>query len=213
LNFQKLTLPNSLTLIRLICSPLFLPLFFVYLLPQNIVWVNCVLALIFIFFSLTDFFDGFLARRYGQESEVGKVLDPIADKFLLYATLIALQAAGKLYFYWVIILVGREFFVMGLRIIMLQHKINIPVSFAAKIKTALQMVFLTFVIINPYQALGMRKALWWNGIEYGLLALTIYLSLATAKNYYKEFMNRLREEQLMQEIYPEIIKEEVQKEE
>ncbi len=198
-----MTLPNTLTLIRLICSPLFLPLFFVYLLPQNIFWVNCVLALFFIFFSLTDFFDGFLARRYGQESLVGKVLDPIADKFLLYATLIALQAAGKLYFYWVIILVGREFFVMGLRIMMLQHKIDIPISFTAKIKTALQMAWLTFVIINPYQAFGIRKALWWNGIEYGLLALTIYLSLLTAKNYYLAFINRLREEQLMQEMYTE----------
>lgn len=165
------------------------------------------LAFLFILFSMTDFFDGFLARRYGQESIVGRVLDPIADKFLLYATLIALQAAGKMYFYWVIILVGREFFVMGLRIMMLEHKENIPVSFMAKIKTAVQMTYLTFVIINPYQAIGIRKALWWNGIEYGLLALTLYLSIITAKNYYSEFMKRMREKEMMREIYPEIMEE------
>jgi len=207
-NFPKITLPNWLTLIRLVCSPLFLPILFVYLLPQNIFWVNCALALLFVVFSLTDFFDGFLARRYGQESMLGNVLDPIADKFLLYATLIALQAAGKIFFYWVIILVGREFFVMGLRIIMLQHKMDISVSFKAKIKTAVQMVYLTFIIINPYQALGIRRALWWNGIEYGLLVLAIYLSLITAKNYYFIFMDRLREKEMMHEIYPEIIEEE-----
>jgi len=188
----QLNLPTFLTLIRLIVSPLALPLLFVYFLPFNILWINCALAIIFLLMSLTDFFDGYLARRYKQETQIGKLLDPIADKFLVFSSLIALLTINKIYFYWVIILIGREFFVMGLRLIALEHQLNVPVSYLGKLKTVLQITYITFVIINPYQALGFTKAASWNAFEALLLAATLLISLLSAKRYYHGFMKVFR---------------------
>ena len=123
-----INLPTILTLIRLILSPLVLPVILVYLLPLNIFWVNGVLAVIFMLLSITDFFDGYLARKYNQETVLGKVLDPLADKFLTYSALIGLLAAHKIYFYWVVILIGRELFILGLRHVALEHRLEVSVS-------------------------------------------------------------------------------------
>lgn len=187
--------PNLLTIFRLVCSPLFLPFIIVYLLPYNIFWLNCVIALFFCLFAATDFFDGYLARKLHQETTFGKVLDPIADKFLLYATLVALLAAHKIFFYWVIILIGREFFMMGLRYIALEQAILVPVSLLGKIKTALQMIMICVIIINPCQALGLTGAFAWNGVELGLILLTIAISLKSAKDYYNFFMFTFRKKE------------------
>lgn len=186
-----LTLPNLLTLIRLIASSVCLPFFLVYFLPKHTVWINSILAIVFVAVSLTDFFDGYFARRYALESDLGKLLDPIADKFLLYATLTALLAADKIFFGWVIILIGREFFLMGLRHIALSRHFSIPVSQFGKCKTALQMLTLTFIIMNPYQALGLTGALWWNGMELCLLVCTSCVSLLSAYHYYVQFIIQL----------------------
>lgn len=180
--------PTFLTLTRLIISPLVLPFFFVYVLPYNYVLLNGLLALFFLALSLTDLFDGYLARKFSQETVLGTMLDPIADKFLLYATLVALLAAGKLYFYWVIILIGREFFVMGLRAIALEHSFAIGVSQAGKLKTVIYTAFLTVVIANPYQAQGLSGAPLYNGVQTILLVLSLMLSLLSAKYYYDVFM-------------------------
>ncbi len=196
--FKHLNLPNTLTLIRLILSPLILPLILVYLLPLNYFWLNTVLACVFILLSLTDFFDGYLARKYNQETVLGKLLDPLADKFLTYSALIALLAAGKIYFYWVIILVGRELFILGLRHVALEYDLEIPVSALGKIKTFLLMTCITFIIFNPYQQLGLT-AMRWNGIEFALLASTILLSLLSAKQYYDEFIHQFMQQLKNQE--------------
>ena len=124
--------PNLLTFIRLVVSPLTLPVLLVYLLPYNILWVNILLAALFLVFSFTDFFDGYLARKWGQETTMGKMLDPIADKFLSASVLIALVASHKLFFYWAVILIGRSLFMMGLRIVSFEHGIPVPVSLWGK---------------------------------------------------------------------------------
>jgi len=186
---ELINLPNTLTLIRLVLSPLFLPLLFVYLLPFNIFWLNCALAFLFVLFGLTDFFDGYFARRYQQVTSIGKMLDPIADKFLVYSTLIALLAIGKIYFYWVVILIGRDFFVMGLRQVALENNFSVAVSGYGKLKTAFQMLFITFVLVNPHKDL-MMSAFAWNMIEYCLLAGTLILTVFSAKTYYHSFMNK-----------------------
>jgi len=186
---KHVNIPTGLTLLRLIVSPLVLPLLIVYLGKYNFFWVNMLLAFIFVLLSLTDFFDGYLARKLDQETEIGKALDPIADKFLVYSTLIALLAVGKIYFYWVVLLIGRDFFMMGLRQIALERDITVSVSYLGKIKTAFQMIFLTFVIINPYQALWFSgNGLLWNGIEAILLGVTLFLSLYSAQKYGQFFM-------------------------
>lgn len=185
------TLPNTLTLIRLILSPLALPLLLAYFLPLNLIWINILLALLFVAFGLTDYFDGYFARRYSQQSVIGGLLDPIADKFLVYSTLIGLLAAGKIYFYWVVLLIGREFFIMGLRLVAQEYAFSIPVSYLAKLKTAVTMLCLTYIIYNPYQQLGLTGAFGANMLEYVLLAASIGLSLYTAKQYLDGFLARL----------------------
>lgn len=190
---MKPNFPTFLTLIRLILSPIILPLLLVYLLPLNSIIINSLLALLFIFFSLTDFFDGYLARRLGQETSLGKALDPLADKFLVFSVLVSLLAVHKIYFYWVIIFIGREFFVMGLRQIALEKGLMIHVALLGKLKTALQMIYLTIAIVNPYQSLGFNDVgFWWNGVETGLLVVTLLLSLVSARYYYTAFMKELK---------------------
>jgi len=187
---NRFNVPTLLTLVRL-GSPLILPLILVYFLPFNLLWVNVVLAVIFMLFGFTDFLDGYLARKYGQITVIGRLLDPVADKFLLYSTLVALLTAGKVNFYWVLILIGREFFIMGLRIIALEQKFYVPVSYLGKVKTTLQMMILGFIILNPYQQLGFTHALWWNSTEMFLLLMAVLFSLLSAKTYCDVFMRQL----------------------
>ena len=189
--FKEYNFPIILTLTRLLLSPIVIPLLLFYLLPYNHIVINAILAHIFILFGLTDFFDGYLARRYQQETVLGRVLDPIADKFLIFSTLIALLAVEKIYFFWVILFVGREFFVMALRQLSLEHNFSLLVSTGGKFKTAIQFIMLSFIILNPYHHFGMMKCIKWNIIEQGLLMLALFLSLYTAYRYYRAFMNRL----------------------
>jgi len=186
---KELSLPMILTYIRLIGAPLVLPFFLVYLLPYNVFWLNCSLATLFFLFGLTDFFDGYLARKYGQVTTTGAMLDHIADKFLLYSTLIGLIAAHKLYFFWAILWIGREFFIMTLRQIALEHDVSITVSSYGKVKTVMQIACLTVVIANPTHGLSI-SASYWNIAELTLLLCATALSLASAYNYFVVFMQQ-----------------------
>ncbi len=187
----ELSFPMLLTCIRLIGSPIILPFLLVYLLPCNIFWINCSLAAIFVLFGLTDFFDGYLARKYHLVTATGAMLDHVADKFLLYSTLIALITAHKLYFFWAIIWIGREFFVMTLRQIALENDFSITVSSYGKVKTVAQMACLAFIIANPYHTHTLN-ALYWNGTELLLLLLGTALSIGSAYNYFSVFMKQYK---------------------
>lgn len=154
--------------------------------------INLFLALFFVLVSVTDFFDGYLARRYRQETKIGKTLDHIADKFLVYATLVSLLAVHKIYFYWVIILIGREFFVLGLRIIALEHNLEVSVSTFGKIKTATQMILLTFLIVMPSRSLTLQGSVASALINYSLIILTLVFSLYSALAYAQSFYYALQ---------------------
>lgn len=188
----SLNLPLTLTLIRLVLSPILLPIFLTLYLPANNLIINCMLAVFFLLFALTDLLDGLLARRFKQVTNVGKMLDPIADKFMVYSTLITLVYVQKLYFYWAIIIIGREFFVMALREIALFYRFTVPVAWLGKIKTAFQMIFITWIIINPAQNLGWQAPLW-NGIELILLAFTLVFTIASAVWYYHDFIIKFKQ--------------------
>lgn len=174
-----LNIPIALTLIRLIGAPVLLPGLLVWLLPYNDAQITLLLGIFFVLLSFTDFLDGYVARRYHQETIVGRALDPLADKFLLVASLVALVALQRIYFYWAILFIVREFFVMGLRALALEYNFSVPVLPLGKIKTASQVVYITMVIFNsPYQTAALTVAL--------------LLSYISAYGYYRQFMDTLR---------------------
>ena len=192
-----LNFSNFLIFIRLVISPLTLPVLLVYLLPYNILWVNFLLSGLFALFSLTGFFDGYFEKAWKQEAKLGRLLDPIANKFLSVSVLIALVAAHKIFFYWAIILIGRLLFSMGLRIISLERAMPIPVSFWGKLNTLVQMVYIAIAIFNPYQHWGLSSKV--TILEWGLLVAVILLSVICVKNYLHEFVAQFMMRHKMEE--------------
>lgn len=142
-------IPTFLTLFRLVFSFIF-PFILYYVLPFGIDWLNTSLAIIFFLVSLTDFFDGFLARWWKQETFLGKELDPIADKIFFIGPCIALVAMEKLYFYWAFIFISRELIISGLRSSALRYGLTVSVSWLGKIKTVFQYSYLTLIIGAPW---------------------------------------------------------------
>ncbi len=182
----KINFPTALTLLRLLLSTTILPIILVLFLPYNILGINLLLAAFFALISFTDFLDGYLARKLNQETDFGKILDPIADKFLLYATLLSLVYIHKIYFYFAVILIGREFFIAGLREAGGYMGIKIPVSYFGKLKTTLQNIFLILAIANPYQDLGFSSL--FNISQWAFMWLAILTSLISAYIYYNGFV-------------------------
>jgi CDP-diacylglycerol--glycerol-3-phosphate 3-phosphatidyltransferase len=191
MNKSTITFPTYLTLARLCAAPILLAPLFVFLLPFNYWLVNYLLALLFLIFGLTDFFDGFIARRYHQESSLGSVLDPIADKFLIHSSLIGLLAAGKISFIWVLAFVCRDLCMMGLRQIAAEKGFAVPVSHWGKVRTVFVMLYIAIAIANPAKGiLTWTESPYWYGAEYGVLAIALLLNWYSLKRYYRYFFER-----------------------
>jgi CDP-diacylglycerol--glycerol-3-phosphate 3-phosphatidyltransferase len=135
----KLNLPTILTLSRIVLIPVFI--FTVYLHPVFG-------ALIFGIASLTDFFDGYLARRSGDITKFGIILDPIADKFLIISALIVLVDMARLPAWIAITIIVREFLVTGLRVVALSKDIVIAAELGGKIKTTTQIIAILCLILD-----------------------------------------------------------------
>ena len=186
---KKITFPTYLTLIRLIGAPSLVPFFIVHYASRNDFMINVSIACLFLLFGFTDFLDGFFARKYCQQSQLGATLDHLADKFLTFSAFVALLAIGKISYVWVLLLVGREFFVMGLREIALENEMSIKVSSFGKLKTAMHIALIAWMIINPMQG---QISLFWNGMEFILLAGSVIISWASALNYFIMFYAQLK---------------------
>jgi CDP-diacylglycerol--glycerol-3-phosphate 3-phosphatidyltransferase len=135
----KLNLPTILTLSRIVLIPVFI--FTVYLHPVFG-------AFIFSIASLTDFFDGYLARRSGDITKFGIILDPIADKFLIISALIVLVDMARLTAWIAITIIVREFLVTGLRVVALSKDIVIAAELGGKIKTTTQIIAILCLILD-----------------------------------------------------------------
>lgn len=188
MNIFYYNLPTVLTLLRLIASPFLMPILIVLVLPLNVFKYNVFVSLFFAILSLTDFLDGYLARRYKLETKLGSVLDPIADKFLLFSTLIGLVYINKIFYFWAIIFIGREFFIMCLREVALTNCFVIKVSYLGKLKTTFQLLYLTFLIINSNKNLQFC-----NLIENILLILALYFTIYSALEYFKTFIKEYKQ--------------------
>ena len=141
---MKIKIPNYLTIGRIIIVPIFVISFY---LPGF--YGDIIPLALFVTASFTDFLDGLLARMYKEESQLGELLDPIADKILVAAALILLVMNGTIKNYEVIaaiIILTREILISGLREFLAIGKIKLPVSNLAKLKTFLQMFSISILL-------------------------------------------------------------------
>ncbi|WP_102957927.1 CDP-diacylglycerol--glycerol-3-phosphate 3-phosphatidyltransferase [Mangrovicella endophytica] len=146
------SLPNILTYARIIAVPLVVLCFFIEGQFRGTDFARWTALFIFIAASVTDFFDGYLARAWQQTSTIGRMLDPIADKLLVAASLLLLAADGTIagWSLWAaIVILCREILVSGLREYLAELKVSVPVTRLAKWKTAIQMVAIGFLLAGP----------------------------------------------------------------
>lgn len=143
-----INVPNTLSMIRIVLIPVFI---YVYYLPYA--WSHIAATALFGLASLTDWFDGYLARKLGQQSSLGAILDPLADKLMVVVVLILLVAAdpqNNWLLFSTVIIITREIFISTLREWMAKQGegSKVAVSFAGKVKTTLQMIALLFLIFR-----------------------------------------------------------------
>ncbi|MDB5594482.1 MAG: CDP-diacylglycerol--glycerol-3-phosphate 3-phosphatidyltransferase [Hyphomicrobiales bacterium] len=142
------SLPNILTYGRLAAVPVVAGLLF----WPELHWVRWIALGVFALAAITDFFDGYLARAWSQQSSLGRMLDPIADKLLVAACLLVLVADHTIasWSMWAaIVILCREILVSGLREYLAELRVSVPVTRVAKYKTTMQLVALGFLIAGP----------------------------------------------------------------
>ena len=178
---QIMTLPNGLTILRVIAIPFILVMLFS---PGQI--HRFFTALLFFAAAITDTFDGYLARRRGLVTTLGTFLDPLADKLLIVTALIALIPARDIPFWMVIVIVGREIAVTGLRGIAGAQNIVISASRWGKYKTFFEGTAIFFFITAGK---GASFNLYWVGIV--LLWVAMLLAVISAVDYFQKFLKTI----------------------
>ena len=137
-----MNLPNKITIFRVILIPVFLLFLYLNMIPGN-KWIALA---VFIIASLSDMVDGKIARKYNLVTDFGKFMDPLADKLLVSAAMIALIELGRIKAWIVIVIISREFIISGYRLIAADNGIVIAAGWWGKVKTAVTMVTLCILI-------------------------------------------------------------------
>ena len=174
---MKMTVPTMLTLLRIVLIPVLVVVFY---LPYD--WTNFAAALVFAFASVTDWLDGWIARRWNQYSAFGAFLDPVADKLMVATALFLIVQShpSKWMALWAAVIVGREIAVSALREWMAEigQRAKVAVATVGKIKTVVQMVALTMLLyqvpllglpvftIGEWLLAGAALLTLWSGYEY-----------------------------------------------
>ena len=137
--------PNKLTVLRMILVPIFMVVFMVDAIPYNTI----ISAFIFILASITDWLDGYLARKNNIVTNFGKFMDPLADKLLVTGALLCLMEKNAVSFWVVMIIIAREFIVSGLRLVAVTKGIVIAAGKMGKLKTVVQLIAISAAILLP----------------------------------------------------------------
>jgi len=183
-----MNLPNTLTILRIF----FVPFLVAVLVEQDlrIDWhgvfvANEFLALaIFLAAAATDLLDGYLARRWGQITTVGTLLDPIADKLLISAALVSLVQIRRVPAWMVVLIIGREFAVSGLRSIAAAEGYMIQASDLGKTKMITQVIAISMVLVSiRWQMLNGFAMLWMWGV--------VVFGIASAMEYFRKFWHKV----------------------
>ncbi len=179
-----MNLPNFLASLRIGLAPLM----FVFLVNRNLpcfegihsTWMDYFAALIFVIASATDFFDGYIARNWDQKTQLGAILDPLADKMLTLGAFLGLMMIDRASPWAIFLILTREFFITGLRVAAVSEGKDIAASMAGKVKTVLQMIAIGFLMMNwPF-----AEALLWVAV-----LLTLYSGYEYILGYTKKGTN------------------------
>jgi cardiolipin synthase len=184
------SLPNLLTYGRIAAAPLVGATFFI---GGN--WGPWIAFVIFVAASISDYFDGYLARIWNQQSALGRMLDPIADKLLVAVAILVLVADGMLagWSIWAaIIVLMREILVSGLREFLAELQVSVPVTWLAKWKTALQLVAIAALLIAP--ALQGAKSGFIIDMGLTFFWIAAIVTLYTGYDYFRAGLKHLLEE-------------------
>lgn len=174
---KNMNLPNKLTVFRVI---LIVP-FVLLLLGGHAGWFGSfaygdyIALVIFIIASLTDLIDGKIARKYNLVTNFGKFMDPLADKLLVSAAMIALVELGRIPSWIVIIIISREFIISGFRLIASDNGVVIAASYWGKFKTTFQMVMVCLMIANIPQLQLLTDVIMWAALALTIISLVDYL--------------------------------------
>ncbi len=191
-----MNLPNKLTILRLIMIPLFVATFYLTVLPYNYL----ISAIIFVLAALTDFLDGYIARKYNLVTNLGKFLDPIADKVLVSTALIVMllpltNEPAILPFYGAIavaIILARELIVSGFRIVAASSGKVLAADKSGKIKTFVQDVAVVVLLVGAEFMAGLYSTL--NIVGLCLLGLATLLTIYSGIECIVKNVDVLKEE-------------------
>ncbi len=183
-----MNLPNALSVLRIF----FVPLLLAVMLRRDIeldtgafvLTKEWLALLIFLFAASTDLLDGYIARRRSQVTKLGKLLDPVADKLLISAAFISLVEFGRVEAWMVVIIVGREFAVNGLRSIASAEGFQIEASDLGKTKMAAQVFSVSLLLIAPTGTLL-------DEIAHISLWLVVLFAIVSMVEYFRSFWSRI----------------------
>jgi CDP-diacylglycerol--glycerol-3-phosphate 3-phosphatidyltransferase len=182
-----MNLPNSLTVARIFLVPVLVSVLLTKFEGRLVVGlpVELVAAAIFGLASLTDWLDGYLARRRQQITTLGQILDPLADKLLISATLVSLVQLGLAPAWMVAVIIGREIAVTGLRNLAYSRGLTMPASGLGKLKMASQVTAILLLILGwervPQLLIAGQAALW----------VVLITALVSAVDYYQGFQRAM----------------------
>ena len=181
-----MNLANKLTLLRVILIPFFIGCFYIPNLVFNVVnlndyqipFANILALIIFLVAAITDFIDGYIARKYNMITDFGKFMDPLADKLLVTAALLMLLENTLISGWVVFVILAREFIVTGFRTIAASKGVVIAAGWLGKIKTVVQFIMIsTLLLLNyPFELLNLP-------VDQIFVALAVILTLASGVEY------------------------------
>ncbi len=179
-----MNLPNKLSLIRILLVPVFTAVFFIDFIPYN----HVISAVIFAIASLTDFLDGFIARKYNLVTNLGKFLDPIADKILVSTALIIMLSDfnGVLILPWyfsiaVAVILARELMISGFRIVAASKNVILSADKSGKVKTFSQDIAILVLLFGADLDMGLYSTV--NIIGLSILALATVMTIISGTLY------------------------------
>ena len=167
-----MNLPYKLTVVRMALVPFFVAALLLSKTNDSLKWVALAL---FVIASLTDFADGYIARKYNLITNFGKFMDPLADKILTISGMICLIELGRIPSWIVVIIVAREFIISGFRLVAAENGVVIAANYWGKFKTTFQMIMIILMIMNIPQLQIVTNIVMWIALALTLISLWTYI--------------------------------------